>query len=220
MRSSDTPRTARTPARGQFARTVVLEGMPGAGKTSLLNLLADRGHAVLGEYIDDQSAAIPITEHPALDDDAGHLANWVRKDMHASAFATAGTLVMDRNWLTALAWAYSCPEIAGLHEFERRTAWAAWNLEHDLLEAPDTWLILNCTTDTSLNRRRDRLNAANPWTKPEVLERLRAFYADPAAAIGTANAALAGTIRHVPIVHLDAEQQWNDVVFHAGNAIG
>jgi len=50
-------------------RLIVLEGMPGAGKTTTATALAARGHSVVGEYTSDTEATLAIGDHPDISDD-------------------------------------------------------------------------------------------------------------------------------------------------------
>jgi predicted ATPase len=89
-------------------RLIVLEGMPGAGKTTLAQALAASNARVLGEYTTPNGATIPLSGHPGTGDSAAHDANWLRKASQAAAALRDGAAVYaDRDWLSALAYAYS-----------------------------------------------------------------------------------------------------------------
>ncbi|WP_125775655.1 AAA family ATPase [Antribacter gilvus] len=183
----------------RFAGVVAVEGMPGAGKTTAMTVLADRGHTVLGEYTDDHARSLTLAAHPHHDDEHPHLANWLRKDSQARRLARASCVVMDRNWLTALGWAAS---VGGLPD---RAGWAYSQLIAGRLILPERWIILDCTVETSLTRRREHLDLTHPWARTEPLDRLRAFYSDPAAAVRPALHALADALATVPVMRIDAE---------------
>jgi hypothetical protein len=106
---------------------------------------------------------------------------------------------MDRNWLTAVAWAAS---VSGLPD---RATWAHEHLASGRLTLPGRWIILDCSVTTSLKRRRDRIDPGHPWADPDALYRLRAFYTDPAATIAPVLPDLADLIGSVPAVRVDAE---------------
>jgi thymidylate kinase len=182
--------------------------MPGAGKTTTLTALADQGRVVLGEYTDDHAQPLDLAAHPHHDDEHPHLTNWLRKDSQARRLARAGSVIADRNWLTALGWAAS---VGGLPE---RAAWAHDRLALGELTPPERWIILDCTVETSLARRRDRLDLAHPWARAGSLDRLRAFYADPITAVRAILPALASILGAVPMVRIDGEAS-RDAVGHA-----
>ena len=190
------------------AGVVAVEGMPGAGKTTAVTTLADRGHTVLGEYTDDHARSLTLAAHPHHDDEHPHLANWLRKDAQARHLAPANNVVTDRNWLTALAWSAS---VGGLPD---RAGWAYLQLSAGRLTLPECWIILDCTVETSLTRRRERLDPTHPWARPEPLDRLRAFYTDPADAVRPTLPALADALATVSMVRIDAEAD-RDAVGHA-----
>lgn len=113
---------------------LVLEGMPGAGKTTLATTLSRRGHLVVPEYAAVDGSAIGLHDHPAVDQDDAHQRNWLRKHQLSEVLATtnrtgaarsgAGAVWVDRDWLTALAYAYSLKNQALL------TARANWATGH------------------------------------------------------------------------------------------
>ena len=90
--------TAKTPCSDRHngppasaAPLTVLEGMPGAGKTTTGQRIAATGVQFLGEYTTGSGTTIPIADHPAPGDDDAHQANWLRKAAQTrAALATAG----------------------------------------------------------------------------------------------------------------------------------
>ncbi len=173
---------------------IVVEGMPGAGKTTVLAALALAGHTVLGEYTTE--AGTVLRQHPPHDEDVAHLANWLRKNSQLSLYA--GSVWVDRDWLTALAWSAST---SGLAE---RSTWVHDNLVEGRLALPQRWIILDVPPDVSLQRRAPRLQAEHPWSQAAILERLRRFYLDPVATLGHAHPRLAELVARVPRVLVDA----------------
>src|SRR4051794_36612360 len=97
------------PCSDHRGHLIVLEGMPGAGKTTTAHALGDVGLYVLGEYTSTTAATIPLCEHPPVEDNGAHQNNWLRKAaQEARALTTGHPLVFaDRDWLSSLAFAYS-----------------------------------------------------------------------------------------------------------------
>jgi thymidylate kinase len=162
---------------------VTLEGMPGAGKTMAGWALEAEGRTVLGEYVTAAGSTVPVADHPDVDDDPAHQANWLVKAACATAALRSGIPVFcDRDWLSALSYAYSLAHQDGGRMLAARAAWADAQLETGRLRLADAYVLFDLSPAHSLTRRADRLNRRHPWTQAAVLSRLRDFYSDPAAA--------------------------------------
>lgn len=177
-------------------RTTVIEGMPGAGKTTLLTRLERRGHVVLGEYTTSGRDVLAHRHHPHHLDEDAHLANWLRKA--AQMKETTGPVWVDRDWLTALAFAASAGDL------RERAAWAYAHLTAESLALPRCWIVLDLPPALSVRRRSSRLEAGHPWTDPAVLARLRDFYRDPATSLDTVHPQLAALVAAIPLHTVDA----------------
>jgi thymidylate kinase len=185
MPSSDAPAQVR-----------VIEGMPGAGKTTLLGSVAQLGDPVLAEYTTDTGNI--LDDHPHHRDEDGHLANWLRKCDQTRTHT--GPLWIDRDWLTALAWAASAGNLA------ERTRWAHQHLLAGRLLLPTHWYVLNVPPQVSLLRRRNQLLPGHPWSQLPVLERLHVFYNDPLTPLHQAHPELTERIATVPYTRIDATE--------------
>ena len=187
-------------------RVLVLEGMPGAGKTTLASHLDTKGQSVVPEYSTAAGTAIKQTEHPDVDHDDAHQSNWIRKHRLAAEIGESGVVWMDRDWITSLAYAYSLTEEtgAGRELMADRCRWALDHLTTGRLAVATTYLVLLIDPAQSLQRRRGRLEPAHPWSHPGPLRRLAAFYSDPTAVIATFNAALAAAAAAADWVHLES----------------
>ncbi len=178
------------------ARLIVLEGMPGAGKTTTAQKLADQGLTVVGEYINSTAETIAISMHPAVGDDNAHQQNWLRKTRQCNAQLAGGaTVYVDRDWLSALAYAYSVAGTDSGELLRRRTRWAAAHLRDGSLLLPAIYVVFDLDPATSLARRRARLRPGHSWNQPEALAQLRDFYASPSPAVRQFNPGLAHTLR-------------------------
>lgn len=185
------------------APLTVLEGMPGAGKTTTGQRIAATGVQFLGEYTTGRGTTIPITDHPAPGDDAAHQANWLRKAAQACAALADGLpVVCDRDWLSSLAYAYSIAGSDGSRLFRARAAWAAACLDDGTLLLPGSYLIFNIDAAASLHRRARRLKDGHPWSLPGPLRRLQDFYADPVAAVADAHPGLGATVHRARWQHV------------------
>jgi len=183
------------PAPAARARLIVLEGMPGAGKTSTATALAARGHSVVGEYTDDSDATIAMAAHPGVGDDDGHQRNWLRKAAQCSArLARHPVVYADRDWLSSLSYAYSAVPADGGALLAQRAAWAARHLDDGTLLLPAAYAVFDLDPAASLTRRAGRLRAGHPWNQSEALDRLREFYRDPAGCVRPASGELAAAL--------------------------
>ena len=184
--------TITQPAVPATARLIVLEGMPGAGKTTMATALAARGHSVVGEYTSDTEATLAIGDHPDISDDDAHQANWLRKAAQCTArLACRPVVYADRDWLSSLSYAYSADDGNLL---ARRAAWAARHLSAGTLLLPSAYAVFDLDPAASIARRATRLRAGHPWNHPAALERLRRFYLNPAACLRPVSRELAAAL--------------------------
>lgn len=175
---------------------IVVEGMPGAGKTTAACALAARGLPVLGEYTDDADTTIAIAMHPPVDDDDAHQQNWLRKTAQCTArLARGGTVYADRDWLSSLSYAYSVAAADGGALLRHRADWAASRLDDGSLLLPGIYVIFDLDPATSLDRRGGRLRPGHPWNQPGSLRRLRDFYNCPSQALLPVHPRLAQALR-------------------------
>jgi predicted ATPase len=183
---------------GVRARLIVLEGMPGAGKTTVAVALHQQGWQVIGEYTSADGATVAIRDHPGVADDDGHQANWIRKAAQCASALRTGTVYADRDWISSLAYAHSAATADSGELLRRRCAWAYEALNEGVLLLPGAYAIFDLDLQASLQRRSGRLRAGHPWSDPGPLTRLREFYTAPAGVLGPVHPALAAAIAGVP----------------------
>ncbi|MEV2277673.1 AAA family ATPase [Nocardiopsis sp. NPDC049922] len=184
-------------------RLLVLEGMPGAGKTTAATHLNGR-LPVVAEYTTPSGRPLGHDQHPNPHQDQAHQDNWLIKATLCARYLAANPLVAcDRDWLTALAFAYSHPDQA---LFPERCAWAWEHLRAQRLHVATTYAVLHVDTATSLTRRQNRLRPDHPWSTVQGLDRLAEFYREPASAIHATHPALALALNQARFVHMDGHQ--------------
>lgn len=174
---------------------LVLEGMPGAGKTTATTVLTAENRIVLGEYTTTTGAIVPIQAHPSVDDDAGHQHNWLRKHHQVQLARRDGPVFCDRDWLSALAYAYSVADTDHGELLNSRARWASECLNRGDLIVADTYVVFPLDPTVSLLRRAHRVTPGHPWSSPPGLIRLSTFYSDPAAALALVDSDLAARLR-------------------------
>lgn len=175
--------------------------MPGAGKTTAAESLRQHGYPVLGEYLDDHGATLDLAAHPDVADDNSHQTNWLTKHTNLTELADR-PVFLDRDWLSALAYAYSLPEPAATELLTARAHWTTQHLYHGHLAVADTYVVFDLPVTDSLHRRTNRLTAGHPWSNPAGLARLRRFYQDPPAAVRTIHPDLATHLRTTDWRHI------------------
>lgn len=174
---------------------LVLEGMPGAGKTTAATALAAQNWTVIGEYTTVTGSVVPIHAHPAVDDDAGHQRNWLRKHHQIHTARRNGPVFCDRDWLSALAYAYSVADTDHGELVSSRAHWVSDCLDDGDLTLGSTYIVFQLDPTISLQRRANRLTPRHPWSGLPGLIRLAAFYTDPAGAVAPAHPELAARLR-------------------------
>ncbi len=188
------PRHPCSDASTGWYPVLVLEGMPGAGKTTAATALAAQNWTVIGEYTTGTGVVVPIQKHPDVDDDAGHQRNWMRKHHQVCAARRHGPVFCDRDWLSALAYAYSVADTDHGELLSDRAHWASDCLDCGGLALGSTYIVFQLDPTISLQRRANRLTPRHPWSGLPGLIRLAAFYADPANAVAPAHPELAARL--------------------------
>ncbi|MEV6868277.1 AAA family ATPase [Streptosporangium subroseum] len=196
---------------------IVLEGMPGAGKTTLAEALATAGERVLGEYTGSDLATVAPHDHPAVDDDAAHQENWLRKTIQSRHISGdgSGPVYVDRDWLSSLSYAYSIGDTDQQKLLTERATWALEQLRVGALCLPDLYLVFDLDIATSLRRRSGMLDRGHPWSGARALRRLRAFYRHPARALSPACPGLATALRTPRWVFVSGNDDRHHVVERA-----
>lgn len=204
---SETPLRHRGP--GAEGVLLVLEGLPGAGKTTAAQALG-RDFPVLGEYARPDGRTLAKSAHPAADHDGAHQDNWVIKARLAQEYlATNPVVIADRDWLTSLAYAHS---IADDKLLAQRCAWLLRHLSRRTLRIGDLYVVLDIDPATSQARRSRQMPSDHPWSDRSALERLIAFYADPAAALAPVSPPVAALLDQARIHHRSALAPVDDIV--------
>jgi thymidylate kinase len=144
---------------------VVLEGLPGVGKTTTLtNLKRHPNYRVIPEILGPE----PIV---AAED------FYVRNDTQKYLLAFgAQTAVMDRSFVSTLCYNYCSDILRGTRNYGRIARLIDNAIARGELRQPDLYIFLRCSVDECL----DRQNTTNDplWQSRECLVAAQRFYAD------------------------------------------
>ncbi|MDR3117061.1 MAG: hypothetical protein LBT98_00575 [Puniceicoccales bacterium] len=158
-------------------RLIVLEGLPGAGKTTCFHRAIAR-HGAAGVLFIGESNPPPWIHCPSLQGGRGsryfHLLWEGRLATLGQLLAAGHCLVLDRSFLSNLAYlhAVGSPAYAPTLDHYRRLGC--------LDRPPDLLFLFDLPTGQSIARKR-RLEGkafSPPWCRPEFIDRLRRFYFD------------------------------------------
>lgn len=142
---------------------VVIEGLPGAGKTTALTYLSSVGFTAVPEIIGQEPSE--ATEEFFMQNDQ-------RKQQLADA--AGGMVVMDRNFLSTLCYNFTHDAIFGSTNYGQIADRIGRSIALGELRQPDMYIFLLCTTSTSLARQ-NKTNASI-WSNEMFLKDMNTFY--------------------------------------------
>lgn len=143
-----------------FGLTVVLEGLPASGKTTLADHLAVHdGFVKVNESLGVLGGAHLSDDQRVIFDDT--LAKYAKaREMMRNA-------VIDRGYLSMLAWDYCAEQLGHAHDLKEKMEWVSGALSDGRLFEPDLYVFLKVTPKTSLQRRPREVISNDVWSGPE-----------------------------------------------------
>lgn len=174
--------------------TYVAEGLPGAGKTTVLAALANPGHVMVVREL--------LTREPPDAELAWYLANDADKDALARADSTP-VVLMDRSYLSTLAYRYALQQREGGDPYDQALAAVTQRLAAGTLHVPDGYLYFRHSPASSLARQSEA--NASQWRSEQFLKAVQDFY----------DYHLGNELRGL-VLHIDATRPLRQVIEQVG----
>ncbi len=147
--------------------TLVLEGIPASGKTSLANYLRD----FFGATKVNESLGVPSKN--SGDQQAIFLETLER---YARAKSGSGCVVIDRGYPSLLAWDY-CREQSGTPlQYSEKLKWIRRALKAEALFEPTWYVYLQGNVETSFSRRPRERKLSDAWSDVQGVQHCLDFY--------------------------------------------
>jgi thymidylate kinase len=152
---------------------VALEGLPGAGKTTLIErLVREHGYAavpeVLVEYIEPENG--PVT----FEFEKHFLKNDELKCRRAKDLNESKNVVMDKNYISTLAFNYAVTECHRGNTYDEVYRWYVQN--QDILIKPDLYILLSIPIDLCFSRKDRMPDATGFWNSEDFLAKMKEFF--------------------------------------------
>lgn len=162
---------------------ISLEGIPGGGKTSLLNeldaVLGDKAYCLAEHILREQDLNRYIKDVPDSED--AYRLNWLIKSSIVDLFSYKDYVISDRCFITALAYAYSSdkykynkPRIL----FPNTIQWCRHEIRAGRLRKPDDVYILDVNPYQSNLRKHREESVDMLWSIISCIEFANEFYTE------------------------------------------
>jgi len=153
---------------------VVLEGMPGSGKTTIGELLSNKySFGLVPQIISSCKNKIEVDnkycQNPFFRSD--ELKCSLAKDLEK----THGKVVMDRNYISTLAYNYAVNDKKHHSSFALASHWYLDKINSKLIY-PTMYIYLKTPIKYCFSRKDRQLDTKSPWTDPSCLKKMSYFY--------------------------------------------
>ncbi|MBC7943615.1 hypothetical protein H7X68_03910 [Candidatus Saccharibacteria bacterium] len=141
---------------------VVLEGLPGTGKTTAIHRLAENGYNIINEIIGSEPVGV--------DEEF-----FIRNDINKYNLIDSNRInIMDRNFVSTLCYNYCSDKQNGTNNYNRISKKIENALGQGLLSHPDVYILLSCSVEVSKLRQNESNDTM--WSKVEFLQLVDEFY--------------------------------------------
>lgn len=149
------------------SRTLVLEGLPASGKTSLARLLETKGFSVVNESLGKIDYARARMDQKQIFMET--------VDKYLSARQGSST-VIDRGYPSLLAWDYCAERLWGRNDYTEKNEWISQSLASGQIYEPTCYIYIRITPEQSLKRRPRAKSDFDVWSDSEGLRHCYDFY--------------------------------------------
>lgn len=154
----------------QNKKFIVLEGLPGGGKTTLLGELKDTDIYTIDQIL------------PFRPDDSKLTVSYIKKSdfLKTSRFldSNESNVLTDRYYVSTLAYHWSYDKVFHANTYKNIYKWYKKSLKDGFLIKPFLTFLIVVSPSLSLERKNriNDLNSDNPWVRKDFLDFLNAYY--------------------------------------------
>lgn len=152
---------------------IVLEGMPGSGKTTISELLKKK-------YSFGKVPQIIFRKQKTMDNNPYHqnpyfISEELKCHLARKLEKTHPCVVMDRNYISSLAFNYAVNDKEHHSSFQLSLQWYIDNINSKLIY-PTKYIYLKTPLKYCFSRKGRQPDIKSPWTDPKSLKKMKYFY--------------------------------------------
>ena len=153
---------------------IVLEGMPGSGKTTISNFLKnEHSFGMVPQIIETEDGKIEANnkyhQNPFFRSDE------LKCQLARKLEKTHRNVIMDRNYISTLAYNYAVNDKEHHSSFAIASQWYLDNIDFNLIY-PTIYIYLKTPLKFCFSRKNRQPDIKSPWTNPSCLKKMSYFY--------------------------------------------